>query len=859
MTPSPASTLLEPGVTTLPLTLATAAPTACRWDAADVPFATMSNAFAGDGSTAHATTLTGLTGGLAPSVFYVQCAAYASGPPLVLAYRSLPDSASAPFPRLGNLWGSDNFRGHPEGLAYAASRASLWLGSSWSAAEIAELRAHNAYTLALTSINACETNDQDLPDAYYLTNITQPPSTRGRLESWPGAWRLDLTNPDVQAYQASLMYCLVVYGGSGYGPGGGGCTNATVPPLIYDGLFADNVFMDDGAAVNSQDIYHNPFYPLDRATGRVMVNFNERWKEGMVAMIARFRDAMPHAVLDGHAMDVTDGNITAQFNAISIGFTTPSVIERYTPFSQGLQQYRDWMSKPVRSPKVTMVESAVRFMLGYGYGFNDALGTLISHACENSNSVPGAPVPGIGDACFPSAPQKPGYILPQTFYLARAEYQYMRFGLGFTLMDDGFFTHELGDSWHGMDWVYDELLFSLGAPLGNATPANVLNPNVPPVPAPVPLPPSGWGLYVRSPAVSNASWTLDGAMVPFPGAPASVRVDVQATADASDGIDLSQLVTFAPAGAYLLSFWARASRDATPVHLNSRKNGGNWHNEGLDVQVAFSTAWAQVNVTFDSAADGALGRLSWFLGGAADDTSVWINSPSLVGVAEVPPVLTREFECGVVVLNGDTQNNTVQLAGGLRRLVGQQAPLWQYFVDDASPAFTALTGAWTVGDFDSGYHWATTPTQEEVRPADGYYHHWARGAHTAAAGSSAIFALGAPAEGVYNVSLWWPAAVPARAGWAQAMRVTLSPGGPSTTVDLTTQGGDVFFPVASGARLTPDSTLTLECPAGGGACVADAVLVESEARYNDGSDADVVTLQPMDAIVLQRAAGCSKA
>ena len=53
------------------------------------------------------------------------------------------------------------------------------------------------------------------------------------------------------------MACLVVYGGSGYGPSPG-CPNATVPPLIFDGLFVDNVFMDDGASVNSRDIFGNP-------------------------------------------------------------------------------------------------------------------------------------------------------------------------------------------------------------------------------------------------------------------------------------------------------------------------------------------------------------------------------------------------------------------------------------------------------------------------------------------------------------------------------------------------------------------------------------------------------------------------
>ena len=56
---------------------------------------------------------------------------------------------------------------------------------------------------------------------------------------------------------------------------------------------------------------------------------------------------------------------------------------------------------------------------------------------------------------FLLAPAKAGYISPQTFLLARSEYQYFRFGLGFTLMRDGYYAHELGDSWHGQDWDYD--------------------------------------------------------------------------------------------------------------------------------------------------------------------------------------------------------------------------------------------------------------------------------------------------------------------------------------------------------------------------------------------------------------------
>lgn len=50
-----------------------------------------------------------------------------------------------------------------------------------------------------------------------------------------------------------------------------------------------------------------------------MVNFSERWRSGMVAELEMFREMMPHALLDGHAMNLQDANITANFNAISIG------------------------------------------------------------------------------------------------------------------------------------------------------------------------------------------------------------------------------------------------------------------------------------------------------------------------------------------------------------------------------------------------------------------------------------------------------------------------------------------------------------------------------------------------------------
>ena len=248
MVPDPPSTLLPPGTTTLPLKLTTAQPSACKWDTKDAPYASMANSFAGSG-TSHSTTLSALSGNLQTSAFFVRCAAFPTEK-LALTYRALPDVKATPSPKLGNLWGNQNFRGHPEGLAYAAKRASLWLGSDWNASEIAALRAANGGTIVLTSINACETTRTDLPDDFYLTNVTRPASTKGRLQSWPGAFRLDLTNPAVQEWQAELMYGLVAFGGIEGRPFN--VTSGEPAPLTYDGLFVDNVFMDDGVGTNSR-------------------------------------------------------------------------------------------------------------------------------------------------------------------------------------------------------------------------------------------------------------------------------------------------------------------------------------------------------------------------------------------------------------------------------------------------------------------------------------------------------------------------------------------------------------------------------------------------------------------------------
>ena len=265
-----------------------------------------------------------------------------------------------------------------------------------------------------------------------------------------------------------------------------------------------------------------------------------------------------------------------------------------------------------------------------------------------------------------------------------------------------------------------------------------------------------------------------------------------------------------------------------------------------------SDAWVQYSISFVSTVNSSDARLSFYFGKVDSETSVWINSPALTGSVVLPPVLRREFECGVAILNGDTLPRTIAVGPGLKRLKGEQAPLHQYFVDDNSSAFRPV-GEWKWGDYNSGYF---VGGSEELRPGDGFYHHWDKGAHSAAAGTSASFDLQIPVAGKYDLKMWWPAAVPARSGWASAMSVAVATGNTGgdaiapVTVDLTKQGGDVWLQIAKVVQLAPGATLTVACPSGGGSCIADAVLVESEARYNDGSDAASVRLGTMDAIIL---------
>jgi hypothetical protein len=67
-------------------------------------------------------------------------------------------------------------------------------------------------------------------------------------------------------------------------------------------------------------------------------------------------------------------------------------------------------------------------------------------------------------------------------------------------------------------------------------------------------------------------------------------------------------------------------------------------------------------------------------------------------------------------------------------------------------------------------------------------------------------------------------------------------------------GGDEWHLIGA-VSLSPADNAYVRLKCAGSPCVADALYFRSRARYNDGSLATTVTLQPLDGIVLQRAWG----
>ena len=776
--PQPPSTILPAGATTVELTLHASRPSVCRYRVGqDVPLDQMTTFDTREPSSAPRTVIRGLDPdpGKVNDV-YIRCDATPEAV-LHLQYRSLP-AAKPGYPRTANLWGSWNFV--PKGMAYA-SRIDLWLGATFRADQIRELRRRNPNCFILDSINTVENND--VPDEYFLRDTTGK-----KIEVWPGAYRLNLTRPEVADYQARYAYQRMIESG-----------------LMYDGCFFDNFMMSQRWLTH--DIYDRPVQldadgdgkPDDKSA------FDRAWRDGVFRELRTWRTLMPWALTTGHSQGYPHPEIAAIFNGQGIGFFTTDVIEGKQTFSELWDHYRAWCTEAVK-PAITSVESAVPDQIAYGYDYSPR-----RHAPAS------------------------------TWQFARDYYPYMRFGLAFTLMNDGYFSHELGDTDHGQDWWYDELDYKLGVALGPARRIVLSRP------ADRELVSNGgfeagldetWSLWCDRRHGCAADAERD-TTVRHDGA-ASARINITA-AGRPGGIEFTQSRRALMKGVtYDLTFQARADHSMN-IAVQSSKGSPDWDNYGLSQDVRLSTQWQPFTLTFTAKRTARDARLQFLCGGELG--SFWIDSVSLKEHGD--EVFRRDFQNGVALLNGTTRRQTVALGTGLARLKGSQAPKYQYILDDDSSGPFQAKGVWRAIELGTK-EWHAIPP---------YFHAWNNRCHTLAEGTGeASWDLALRGPGSYTIQAWY-AAAPVATTWSKEAVYEVIAGGKVVarkSLDQT-KGGDEWHTLAEGLKLDPgDKTLVRVRSVSGGVLVADALHVFSAERYNDGTEVREVSLEPMDGIVLRR-------
>lgn len=253
-----------------------------------------------------------------------------------------------------------------------------------------------------------------------------------------------------------------------------------------------------------------------------------------------------------------------------------------------------------------------------------------------------------------------------------------------------------------------------------------------------------------------------------------------------------------------------------------------------------SRDWKEYVVGFTATGDRSDGGLQFFL---ADATGVvHIDGVSMV---ELPTdVYRRDFEKGVILLNGTSERKTVPLGEGFARIVGSQAPKWQYVIDDDNPG-VKFSGRWSTVHHDT-HEWKVEPP---------FYHDWGSSCRESAQTRAvAQYDLMIPEDGQYTIRVWLPNApnrsyrTPAAVYEIVARRKVIA----SSIIDQTREP-DAWYEVAQvGLRKQDKPQLRISNSADKGLLYADAVYVESAARYNDGSRVNKIILEPFDGIILRR-------
>lgn len=390
----------------------------------------------------------------------------------------------------------------------------------------------------------------------------------------------------------------------------------------------------------------------------------------------------------------------------------------------------------------------------------------------------------------------------------RRDFPRMRLGLLTTLMTDAYYSYDFGTVWYGLPWWYAEYDAPLGNPLGPAREVF----DVPPVAV----------LDWKAGQPADA-FVLDGDSRATPQGieggqtdPGTIWTRLFATN--------AEVIRLEPGKVYRIEAECEVlERPTRTFQFDVRTPTGGWekHDKGIlhNAGETGSTWHIETTVVPDNFPDYCL---EWHVSGAG---GLRLRSLKIWSVSE--SYWLREFEGGIAVVNPSPRPITVKLPQPMRRLKDDEAPAQIIEIDDASPDFSA-EGAWesTAGDggyYGLGYRLAAKP------------------------GATARWSFTAPTSDTYTFF----ACVPSGRTLTDAAAYSLSPG--SVAANISQRKGDGGWVKLFHTRLQAGQQYTVLLRSGGaGPTAADAIRVESAARYNDGATVSRLVLAPRDGIILLR-------
>jgi hypothetical protein len=272
--------------------------------------------------------------------------------------------------------------------------------------------------------------------------------------------------------------------------------------------------------------------------------------------------------------------------------------------------------------------------------------------------------------------------------------------------------------------------------------------------------------------------------------------------------------------------------------LSASKGSPDRRSYGLSGSVTLGTEWKRYVLTFGATETVTDARIQFLVSTVAG--RVWIDGVTLT---EHPPeIWRRDFTNGIGLLNAARKPPALDLGPGFQRLKGDQAARHEYVIDDSDARFAPGAGPREAA-YDSGQWKAAGP----------FYHNWGRTCRRCDGSCApASWDLALREDDTCAIAAWW--AVAPGSSWSRQATFELVVGGKvvaSKTVDQSADGEQwrVLFTQALRVADAPFARVRNQ---GAGAAIADAFWVRSAARYNDGSTALAVTLEPLDGIVLKR-------